>query len=103
MFAAYFTRHGAVLCLDFSPASRKRLTAHRLRIHRRATEGVALQVKWRWNNGQKNRDHRQRDDHFGDRGTETSEQTSPAGAASINHSFTGDQFTGDRAKHRAGK
>ena len=28
------------------------------------------------------------------------EQTSPPGAASVNHAFAGDDFTDDRANHR---
>jgi hypothetical protein len=66
----------------------------------RATIPVFSDSKRRRNAHQKNDNHCQRDDELGQHGANVPEQTSPPGPASVNHAFTRDDFTGDRANHR---
>jgi hypothetical protein len=126
---ACFTRHAAVWCSDFPPASQKgspAIICHRSIIYhspaRKKREQLIGQIradteevrdvstplditrsKRGWHRHEENRDHQERDKKFANHRTEISQQTPPAGPAGIYHSFAGDEFTGDRANHRSNK
>src|ERR1700751_1658579 len=55
------------------------------------------------NRHEENRNHLHFYDQFAEHRAEISERTSPTGAASVNHSFAGDEFTADGANDRADK
>jgi len=128
---AYFTRHAAVWCSDFPPASSASagLTSDHLpsapNLSQLASKGRAPRIaqittdteevrdvatpldmtrsKRGRHSHEENRDHHEGDKQFSNHRTEISQQTPPAGAARIYHSFAGDEFSGDRADHWSNK
>ncbi len=115
---ACFTRHAAVWCSDFPPATPANAglasdhlpSANNLsqpdRKQREPRSGHIQRMrksKRDRRRHEENRDHHERDKKFANHRTEISQQTPPAGSAGIYHSFAGDEFTSDRANHRPNK
>src|SRR5439155_17176512 len=117
------TRHTAVWCSDFPPASRKRLTSDHLPsraiYHNPEEKGTAdyaddsknpiilsilsMNSERRWDRHKENRNHRERDEQFANHSAEISQQTPPACPAGVDHSFPSNEFSEGRADHRSNK
>jgi hypothetical protein len=118
---AFFTRHVAVWCSDFPPASvaaYQRSSAIAINLTQSGTQKsrnktslwsfpgflVSLFVpnsKWRRHGQEENRYHREGDDQFAHHCAEASQQTPPACPAGIDHSLAGNEFAQDGTNYRS--